>query len=311
MFFHESRTAHKSLSKIFDFVWPTLAAMWNLRWQVSGFLANHTNASEADLEARFIRGSHIHGANLRRTCQEVSWKEHELFLGRLLLIDVFALYEGWAISVLGALHSNTKAHLTGLQYPASSAARTNVATVLAALTSTESRVLRDSFYPVLIKSRFVSGAHLDAMLSCYRFFKEIRNCLVHSDGIADQRLLDAYNLFARVATPEGLGVKMVPQHDVPILGMRHTVHLRGIVGFTQVVLRLIATIDAELSRSIRAESYLRHEWSLTHGRRFTLKTRDADARSRQVARLFIKLGLPAPVHTNGLELWLRSEHLVG
>jgi hypothetical protein len=37
-FFPATRFAASQITDLFDFVWPTAAALWNLRWQVAGFL---------------------------------------------------------------------------------------------------------------------------------------------------------------------------------------------------------------------------------------------------------------------------------
>jgi hypothetical protein len=38
LFFRSSRAAYQQVAELFDFVWPTAAALWNLRWQVRDLL---------------------------------------------------------------------------------------------------------------------------------------------------------------------------------------------------------------------------------------------------------------------------------
>ena len=37
--FSETDEAADEITRLFEFVWPTATALWNLRWQVGGFLA--------------------------------------------------------------------------------------------------------------------------------------------------------------------------------------------------------------------------------------------------------------------------------
>ena len=62
-FFPETNIAEKQISELFSFVWAAAPALWNLRWQVDGFLRAAPDASEKEITDRFILGSDIHGAN--------------------------------------------------------------------------------------------------------------------------------------------------------------------------------------------------------------------------------------------------------
>ena len=70
-FFPCTRDAAHRITSLFDFVWPTAAALWNLRWQVQGFLNEVPNATEQELHQRFMSGSRIQWTNLRRACIEI------------------------------------------------------------------------------------------------------------------------------------------------------------------------------------------------------------------------------------------------
>jgi len=65
-FFEITNEAQKQITNIFDFVWPTAAALWNLRWQIRGFLDTVPGSSVSDLESRFVLGSEIHGTNFKK-----------------------------------------------------------------------------------------------------------------------------------------------------------------------------------------------------------------------------------------------------
>src|SRR5438309_2064445 len=95
-FFPETAIFQRSQTDLFEFVWSTAAALWNLRWQVNGFLAVVPEATKEDLMSRFLRGSDIHSASLREACQERTWKEQQEQFALHILVVAFATYEAWA-----------------------------------------------------------------------------------------------------------------------------------------------------------------------------------------------------------------------
>jgi hypothetical protein len=313
VFFTPSRGTLDELTQLFDFVWPTAAAMWNLRWQVRGFLDATPHATQDDLVARFVRGSGVNGAgNLRGACVEKTWEEQQRVFAKFLLIDLCAIFESWITQVLACLASASATNEKDLQFPTNMAGTTprGVLAAVARLTNPESAVLRSSFYDLLKASPKNALPRLDNLLHCYRFFKECRNCLAHNGGIATAKAVESYLQFSTVAHPASLGVTEVPAHNKTILGDPIRLDLRGVVGFSDIVLRIVVTLDAELSRSVRAERHFKEQWLRCNGRRYTLKTASADERARQVQRLVAKLRLPRPLHTAALETWLRTEQLV-
>ncbi len=88
---------------------------------------------------------------------------------------------------------------------------------------------------------------------CYRFFKEARNCYMHHNFAASQELIDAYNAFLPIATTTALDVSEVPVIVPPVLRQRVQLSLRGVIGFPQLVRRIIIISDINLLRTTAAE----------------------------------------------------------
>ena len=95
LFFESSQSITARLGELFDFFWPAMAGLWNLRWQVSGF-ATVTNKREAkELYAKFVEGSGVTSANLKVSCLETSWDAQRQIFARFPLLELCSLYEGW------------------------------------------------------------------------------------------------------------------------------------------------------------------------------------------------------------------------
>ena len=309
-FFNATECAHEQLTRLFDFVLPTAAAMWNLRWQVNGYLGVVPEATVEQLRARFTEGADIQGANFRRACVDHTWETQKEDFAKILLVNSIAVFEGWVDQILDELGKHTDIIRKALQFPDSTAkAGKGAVWAIAEITKVESNVLKSSFYPTLSKGRYFAVANIGAMLLCYRFFKELRNCDMHAGGIADQRLSDAYTAFTAVATTTRLGVAEVPNHHPVVLGAKSQISLRGVVGFSHLILKLIATLDAELCRSDAAERVFLKRWQQTHPSLLNFRLSSAKPKNRVKYALEVA-GMPVSAVPEDLAIWLKSKRLI-
>jgi hypothetical protein len=305
-FFSATQGAHSQITGLFDFVWATAAAMWNLRWQVNGYIQVVPEASVEQLRARFTEGADINGANFRRACVCKTWSQQKESFASILLVNSIAVFEGWIDEVLEALGKNIKTINTALQFPDSTAKDgKGVAWAIGEITNVECCELKAAFYQTLCKGRYYSRARLDAMLLCYRFFKELRNCSMHRSGIANQRLVESYQNFFAVATTVRLGVSEVPKHSVPVINTHTSLSLRGVVGFTGILLKIIATLDAELCRSKLSEASFVSKWRAANPNNQMLSSVQKK-RARQVVKLTCNAGFPEPSDALKFGSWLNQ-----
>lgn len=303
-FFHETRDAAKQFSELFDFVWATAPALWNLRWQVDGFLKAVPNASPTEIAERFVFGSGIHGSNLRKACVDTSWEDQKSQFASIILTSAFSIYEYWADSIL----INFRGHrFTGkaLQFDGAG----GVHGVVSHLCATESAVLKRSYYPVFSKSQKFSQPNMPNLLKCYRYFKEGRNSQVHGGGKASQRAQQAYADFSPASDRRSLGIRGALVHEPFIEGQAVRLHLRGVVGFCDVLLKIMTTVDAELCRSIQSEAFLETILRDVSGQPNMLSANGA-RRNKQVLKRCTAAGLPKPADPQSIYDFMRSKHII-
>lgn len=293
---------------LYDFVHGTTAAIWNTRWQVHGYLDAVPDATADDLEARFARGSGISRVNVRRTFAEQSYDEQREELARITLVNTIALYEGW-LAALTSAFPGTKSAIE-LQFPSKGfKGRTTrgVRDALADMTKTTSPAMASAITPGLRARTEYRGTELDDLLLIYRYFKEVRNALVHAGGYADQKLVDAHTQMVTV-TKSSAGLNDIPEHYVPVLGQRTALSLYGVIGFGAVVFHMVATIDAELSQTKVAE----REFVQRFRERYGLKdlTKAQPKRAKRLSSLTKNLGFPEPRSVQGLDDLLVSERII-
>ena len=312
MFFFESTSgAQKNIAELFDFIWPTAAAMWNLRWQVRGYLEAAPQASPENLMGRFVGGSGIPGVNLKKSCLDQSWEAQQEEFARIALTNTIAIFEAWLRQTLKDMGRHTSKNEKQLQFPTTTVdgETTGVQSALGRIVSSESAFVKNVFYPLLQRSRkYAASSQLENLLVCYRYFKEIRNSLIHHGGEADKKAEDAYLAFASIATPAQLHVAEVPKHQPVSAGAIIKLELRGVVGFSDIVMRIVTTLDAELARAQAAESYLKKRISRVLKTPVELSPDEAK-RHQYLIRVIKKLNLPKPVSTTEFGAFLQTHNL--
>ncbi|MDD5089006.1 MAG: hypothetical protein PHI18_09460, partial [bacterium] len=152
-----------------------------------------------------------------------------------------------------------------------------------------------------------SSAKLDNLMKCYRFFKELRNCSIHRGGIASMKCKEAFDAFQQVATTSDLGLQEVPRHHEVFYDQEIRVDLRGVVGFCDVIHRIMVTTDAELSRSLAAEHVFERRWREKHGTRTQMISQKSKKRHKQLANLMSRAGFPKAARTLKVYDFLRTK----
>lgn len=320
LFLTASVESSNALTELFDFVWPTAVALWNLQWQTKGFLAQRPNATVNELSSRFVLGSDIHGANLTRLATEKAWPEMQQWFAKLLLSETCALFEGWIEAGLDELdlpsairQKDTRNALDKkLQFPTTfdnanaptGGARFAVSQVRGAVGSP---TIQACFHPTQIQNKKYATQTLDQLLICYRAFKEVRNDFIHHGGCASVRTEQAFMAFSALTNIE-LGIKEAPELPPVVAGKPIRLSIRGIVGLSDVVLRLIATFDCLLVDSPYGEDVLKRRWLGKHNGLVTVKPA-GHSRDIQLTGLIKQCGLPKPVATVILYNYLNSQRL--
>lgn len=268
------------------------------------------------MHGRFVAGSGIGSANLQRACIEMTWEDQQAEFAKFVLFNLFAIYEGWLALTLAKIGFASLEK--SLQFPTAIARDGSVrgiSSAFALLNRNASITMKDAFYSDLSTHPKNSLPQIENLLKTYRCFKELRNAVMHGGGIAGQKCIDAYNEFAPL-TPADLGITEVPKVIAPSLGAPVKLVLRGVVGFSEIILRLVATLDAELACTQGAEREFLDHWRAhfsasgnTKVKRFPLSA-DRARRERHLRRLIGKLALPRPANVSPLETFLRSHRLV-
>lgn len=246
-FFFQSKLFEAQITELFDELWPLVTAVKNLRKQVWNYYQKNNVKQNHDLTSYFVDSEDkTNRPNLYRACIEQSWEQQEYSISRNLLTNIFALYEGWIETLLPLLGSNN-GKAKDFQFP------NKVRIALASMQQHRDDVLVDAMYDVYVTNNSDSKLYnLENYLKVYRYFKECRNCIIHSGGKTNQNLVDAYN-DVRTLTVNDLDVNEIPQMEVVSRVDEFVkIGLRGVVGFSQIIIKLVRVLDIEFIKTEKA-----------------------------------------------------------
>lgn len=254
-FFECSNNLHNEIVGLNDFALPMCTALWNFRQTVAGEITKSQNIKAEELSKKYNTAPGARGTpNLLTAFRDMTWSDHLHNISELYLIGIISIYEYWCEEITDILGRSDLA--IKLQFPTNPTATNGVRHAINELTKSQSTAICSTIYPSIINSKKYSLASLDNLLLCFRYFKELRNSLLHRGKLCDGKLWGAQSAFAPVANNTSLGMDFTPRHSIVKIGDPVQLDLHGVLGFTEVILRIVTTLDSELSRSKSAETHL-------------------------------------------------------
>ena len=79
---------------------------------------------------------------------------------------------------------------------------------------------------------------------------------MHKGKKCDGKLYGAQSAFIPIANKADLGMGFVPDYTAVQIGDKITLSLHAVLGFTDIILRLVSSIDAELAKAQPSEAII-------------------------------------------------------
>jgi len=309
--FESSRIAHTEITHLFDFVSPAAIALWHLRRRVVEEIRINPEISSGELSHIFADGSGFHGGEIKRACIDISWDKQLGVFSQIILSNAIAVYEGFAaglVSKLGLGEDASRELASALQFPPVRGDG-DVVSAIQRLNVRRSAALKNVFVASSTANENYSLPKMRNLLICYRYFKELRNCIAHAGGVASPAAEIAYKKFYKVATLGALGLNEVPMHHPVVRGKLVQLELRGVIGLCDVILKIVTTVDAELSESVLVEEELRQR--IAPVKKGKMLPGDVRKRNKSIKNLVFHSGFPKPEITDALEKFLKQNGKIG
>lgn len=254
-FFRETQNVLDEITKQFDFVWPSLAGIAFLQKEVKEFQNINLQATEEDFESHFIEDKSFARISFTNIFPNKSMEEFKSEQAKALLYSLFSIYEGWLL-ILKNKNLISDSQFTALQFYDN----TGTHRVLNRLSRVESDMLKRAFYSHLTNSNKYSSHCFNKQLLCYRLFKEIRNAFIHNAGVCGTQLNNTYQLYTtQITTPSDINASELPRMAPLLVGDNINLDIYDVIGLSDIIIQMIRTIDAELSKAQRSEAYFINE----------------------------------------------------
>lgn len=261
-FLEQSRTFMRAITESYHLINTTRAGLDLLAEQVKRVV--DAGAHDRVIEALYAMPDGATGQNLRAHALR-SQEEKDRDLAEMWLMTVFARYESWAESL--AVEYNISNSKRGCQFPDPANSGTpGYVEVFSVLQ--HSQLMEDIYGDTIRADRFwiPSDANAQLALRIYRYYKEIRNSLVHSDGKANQQLADASSTAKQALSALQLKQPLRSESvTVLTVGDLIQIDLKLVRDVINVLHRLVFTIDARILTSTIGRDEFLNRWRERHG----------------------------------------------
>lgn len=258
-FFSSSQAAAHRITEVFDLFWPLVAGFGNLRDASEVFFEKFPKDIRSKLgevaRRELVNDPKIHGINLYRIVYDYSWEYEEEFLAEILLIYATAIFDDWTDKFVAK-------SLDGLNDSAKEEEpEENKSDDKGGKGTSNNEIIRrmrsGDFEKYLEKLKKVDGSkasdcsrkgdgsdngYIDKQILLYKYFKQCRNCIAHGDKTFSDKVEMAY-IQVRNLTAEECDLKEIPEMVPSTAGSPFELKLRGVVGFTKVLLKIITYYD--------------------------------------------------------------------
>ena len=252
VFFNASKDALNNITDAYNFVHPITVSMRYVRNEVASLVSSNPTIDNTGIQDVIDPTGAVHGVDYRAVFTDITWDNQEEKIAWLLLNNLFAIHEGWA----QRLYEET---FTGYGYTDKFVKNLEMDNLTKKLSSyflrtgKISSAMDGAFFDLYKNQSMLDFGKLDNYMLCYRCFKEARNCYMHGNFVASSRLITAYNKYLPKATLSALDVGEVPIFIPPVSGQQVRLSLRGVIGFSDILRRIIIISDINLLRATAAE----------------------------------------------------------
>lgn len=293
-FLNETNVFLDSLTGYFHLVNTSRTALQVLTDQVRRIV--DAGADDAVISALFPLAEKTTGQNLRAyTLEDESAKDTNL--AEMWLFAIFARYEAWA-GVIEKKYGIEKA-ARGCQFPGPTG-NGDYQSVFGSLVESES--LAAAFGTVRNTSEyFKSDESTVEALHIYRYYKEVRNSLIHSGGETLERVANAAVRAAQASETlksNGDEVVQISALEITEEGFSN-ISFEFVRDVIWLVQKLAATIDLKILLSEAGSGILVDRWKSVHGAApMKLTQRKRTSRTWYLHQVSKDISLPRPPGTN-------------
>lgn len=314
-FFSATQSVDDRLGDAFTFIWANYAGLRELWWQVRGFKEQFPGLHIKEIERKFLSGLPMPGGiDFKHAFLNSDWDAHEQGFSKWLLFECCTLYEGWAEKVCHDLFpsKNSGFRAKNLQYPYASPSSPGYRTAVNDANSSVSPLMKQELFPTLKKSKLNCWPDIDSYLTAYRYFKECRNSIIHSEGLCTQVIIDLQGKLAIEQSKTPSPFRNNFTLPAQTLGEKIILNIRDCILFATIARKLICTFDAALSVAAQSEDLLEHRLRNLTSRNDKWRNLPSDQQKyeQRIHRMLTAAKIPEPQNFGNFILWMKAKKII-
>lgn len=276
-------------------------SFWNMKSEIAGIKALYDKVTEKELDKCFNISNSTTGVNYKFFSQ-TEFADFQERLAWILLVDACSIFEGFIAKLSEQIGIKCKKNL---EFP--SEARNVIEHY-----KSQDKLLLNCFYKSRKKVKEYPTASLEDLLKCYRYFKEIRNCYTHNAAYADDKLIEAYKDFIPVNKKSALGLDSALKISVITEDKKNeriSINLYGVIGFTNILIKLIYMYDTEFMCTNGGLEYFSQKIKKSVKEKVNLSS-NAERRKQKIASICKAAGFWKPDDEEAMLNYLKKNNLV-
>lgn len=255
--FQATFSAYKEITRTFDIIWALDAGLWLLRSAAKKYFEENPNSNNKTAKDFLVKDLDIHGLNLKRIAKDLTWKDEEQYIAELLLIYGIAIFDSWVDSIVDTVLLNTS---NKLKFKIKQELKQgNFEKFKSQLSSEQNSTLAKYFHV----SPDLNDTQINNLQLIYIYFKSCRNCCAHGSHKFTKSCENNYNRIKNL-TYKDCGIEEFPKIAETKAGTPIQLILRGIVGFFDILIKIITHYDIVASEKKAIESELIKRWQSIH-----------------------------------------------
>lgn len=304
-FFQCTNQALDEISNLYIAIWGIDVGLQNFRRNFFDDYRKSGTIKKDELNIKYCSDCRVSSLDYEKTFITKSWAEQEEEIAWLLLNSLIPIFEGWWEEIkrtrLKTIPSKT------ILKPDSYAKKVKTFTNLSAHCSKDAQNIFGETYKS--SDKYIKQ-DLELHYICFHLFKCMRNAYMHNGRIAHLALIKTQSEYLSKVSTEKLGVTLAPEFYAARLNERIRADLYGIVGFSDVLIRIITTLDAELMDTIGGDEELAERITETKFREKIDTTTEDKEIKKIITKIFKEAGFSTPKDFKAALNYLKGRHVI-
>lgn len=246
--------AIQKITQTLDIIWAIHTGLWELRNSIKDYFDKHPNVSNKDAINNLIKCNQTVRLNPRKIAFQLSWEDQEQYLSEILLIYATSIFDDWTNNFLTSIfpqksNKQKKKLVDNVRQGNFTVLNTELAHAKKSLISNCFNLKLD-----------VPKDYIDKLCDVYMYFKACRNCCSHGNSNFSTRAEKAFIKIKNFKSSDFKGMKEFPQIAPTESGKPLKLIFRGVVGFYDIIYRIVSYYDLVAADTIAIENELLNRW---------------------------------------------------